>query len=74
MKQNPYDNLATLNTSSKSGTTFSRKTLQAYLKAAGYLQFKARRKPYLTKKHKEARLRLAGEHLEWTLDDWKGVI
>ena len=50
MEWNLHDNLAALNTSSKLGTTFSRKNVPVYLKAAGYLQFKARRKPYLTKK------------------------
>ena len=69
VERNPHDNLAALGTPSKSGTTLSRKTVRAYLKAAGYLRFKARRKPYLTKKHKEARLRWAREHLGWTLED-----
>ena len=35
---------------------------------------KARRKPYMTKKNKEARLRWAREHLGWTLEDWMQVI
>ena len=74
MKQNPYDNLAALGTLSKSGTTLSCKTVQAYLKVAGYLRFKAQKNPYLIKKLKEARLRLAQEHLGWTLKDEKRVI
>ncbi len=63
MKRILYDNLAALGTPSKSGTMLNRKTIQAYLKAEGYLQFKARRKPHLTKKHKEARRRLEHKHM-----------
>ena len=74
MEQNPYDNLAALSTPFKLGTTFSCKTVRAYLKAVNYLRFKARKKPYLTKKHKEARLCWVRKHLGWTLEDWKGVI
>lgn len=74
VERNPHDTLAALGNPSKSGTTLSRKTVRAYLTAAGYLRFKPRRKAYLTKKHKEARLRWAREHLGWTLEDWMGVI
>ena len=74
MEQNIQDNLTALGTPSKSGTSLSRKAVGGYLKAAGYLMFKARRKPYLTKKNKEARLRWAREHLGWTLEDWMQVI
>ena len=45
-----------------------------YLKAAGYFRFKARRKPYLLKKHKAARLKWAKERKGWTLEDWSRVI
>ncbi len=74
MKRNPHDSIAALDTPSKSGTMLSCKTVRAYLNPAGYLQLKARRKPYLTKKHKEARLHWVYEHPGWTLEDWKGVI
>ena len=74
MARNPYDNLATLGTISKLGTTLSRKIVLAYLKTAGYLRFKAWRKLYLTRKHKETRLRWAREHLGWTLGDCKRVL
>ena len=63
-----------LGTPSKSGHTLSRRTVQSYLKTAGYLRFKARRKPVLTQKHKDARLRWAREHVDWTLEDWIRVI
>ena len=67
----PHDNLAALGTPSKS---LSRGTVRSYLKTAGYLRFKARRKPFLTQKQKEARLRWAREHVDWTLEDWMRVI
>lgn len=70
----PHDNIAALGTPSKSGHTLSRGTIRSYLKTAGYLRFKARRKPFLTQKHMEARLRWAREHVDWTLEDWKRVI
>ena len=41
VERNPHDNLAAFGTLSKSGTTLSCKTVQAYLKTAGYLRFKA---------------------------------
>ena len=63
-----------LGTPSKSGSKLSRGTVRPYLKAAGYLRFKARRKPFLTQNHKDARLRWAREHLRWKLEDWMRVI
>ncbi len=65
----PHDNLAALGTPSKSGHKLSQGTVRSYLKTADYLRFKARRKPFLTQKHKEARLRWAREHVDWTLED-----
>ena len=74
VERNPHDKLASLGTPSRSGQKLSRKTVRSYLKTAGYLRFKARRKPFLTKKHKAARLRWAREHVGWTLEDWIRVI
>lgn len=54
VERNPHDKLASLGTPSRSGQKLSRKSVRSYLKTAGYLRFKARRKPFLTKKHKEA--------------------
>ena len=45
VERNPYGNLAALGTPSKLGTTLSCKTVQAYLKAAGYLRFKTQKSP-----------------------------
>ena len=70
----PYDNLHALSTPSKSGHTMGRTTIRRYLKAAGFFRFKARKKPFLSDKHKAARLKWAKEHQNWTLDDWSHVI
>jgi transposase len=34
----------------------------------------ARKKPYLTESHKQARLAWAKEHESWTVEDWKSVL
>ena len=70
----PHDNLHALSTPPKFGSTISRTTIRKYLKAAGYFHFKARRKPFLSDKHKAARLKWAKEHKGWTLEDWLHVI
>ncbi len=54
VERNPYDNLKALGTSSKSGNTLSRPAIRRYLKAEGCLRFK---KPFLSNKHKAARLK-----------------
>ncbi len=57
IERNPNNNLATLNTPIKSDHTLSQATIRSYLKAAGYLRFKAQIKHFLIQKHKDARLR-----------------
>ena len=74
VERNLNGNLAALDTPSKSDTTLSRKIVRVYLKAVGYLQFKAQRKSYLTKKHKEARLGWTRGYLGWTLENCKEII
>lgn len=74
VERNPNDNLAALGSPSKSGHKLGRKAIRTYLKAAGYLRFKARKKPFLTQKHNDARLRWAREHVGWELEDWMRVI
>ena len=74
MEANPRDNLLALSTPSKSGSKIHRNTVRKYLKGAGYFRYKARKKPYLTAKHKKARLAWAKEHLNWTLKDWANMI
>lgn len=66
-----YDNLASLGSSFKSGVRLYQIRVRSYLKASGYLRFKAYRKPSLISKHKEDRLCLVREHEVWTLEDWR---
>ena len=70
----PHDNLKALGTPSKSGQSLSKPTVRKYLKGEGFFRFKARKKPYLTPKHKKDRLRWGKEHLRWTIEDWSQVI
>ena len=56
IEKNPHDNSAALATPSKSGHQLSRCTVRKYMRSAGFLRFKARRKPYLTIRHKAVRL------------------
>ena len=53
----PHDNLHALSNPSKSGYTIGRTTIWQYLKAAGFFWFKARKKLFLSDKHKAARLK-----------------
>ena len=73
VERNPEDNLAVLGTPSKTGHKLGHNALRAYLKAAGYLRFKVRKKPYL-KKQKEVRLCWAREYVGWELGDWMRIM
>ena len=70
----PHDNLKALGTPSKSSHTLSQPTVRKYLRDEGFFRFKARKKPYLSPKHKKDRLRWGKEHLRWTIEDWSRVI
>ena len=72
--RNPHDNLAALATPFKSGHQLSKPTVQKYMRGAGFLRFRARRKPYLTIRHKAARLIWARKHKHWSVKDWSGVV
>ena len=49
-------------------------TLRYALKKRGYKRYVALRKPPLSAKNKEDRLRWAIEHLDWTINQWKLII
>lgn len=51
-----------------------RQTVINTLKREGYSSYVAARKPQLTKKHKERRLKWAKDHVNWTDDQWKNVM
>jgi DNA-binding transcriptional MerR regulator len=55
-------------------TDISATTVFRCLKSLGYRKTKPTRKPGLTKKMKEERLKWCLDHQDWTLDDWKNVI
>lgn len=62
--QSPNDNLMSFGKLFNLGIMLSRKTIPKYQKAKGYLQFKAQRKAFWTKKHKKVRLHLTPKHLK----------
>ncbi len=51
-----------------------RSTIARSLKERGMKSGEKKKKPLLSKKHVQARLKFAKEHLAWTVDDWKRVI
>jgi transposase len=59
---------------SQEGYNISDITVWRILRKAGYRKTKPTRKPGLTKKMKEDRLRWCQEHKDWTIEDWKNVI
>jgi transposase len=60
--QNTRDPLAVLGTPSKSGKQLSRMTVRKILKRNGKARRRARKKPYLTKKHKQVRFQRCKQH------------
>ena len=59
---------------SKEGLDISAITIWRILKSAGFNKTKPTRKPGLTKKIREERLKWCLAHQHWTLEDWKRVI
>jgi transposase len=59
---------------STEGLDISAITIWRILKKAGFNKTKPTRKPGLTKKMKEDRLKWCIDHKDWTLEDWKRVI
>ncbi len=74
MEKFSHDNPYVFSTLFKSGSIISRTTIQKYPKTKDYFRFKARKKPFLSDKHKAARLKWAKEHQRWTFGDWLQVI
>ena len=52
----------------------SKWTARRVLHNIGYTSVVKKKKPALSDKNVEARLNLAREHRNWTIDDWKCVI
>ena len=74
VKTNSHDNLLALITFSKADQQISKITVRRYLKTTDYLRFKARKKSFLNNKHKQARLKWAKKHADWTMKNWYRVI
>ena len=58
----------------KEGFEISRRTVNRRLQEAGLQAYRPRKKPRLTVKMKEDRLRWAREHQNWTTEDWERVV
>ncbi len=50
------------------------RTVAGGLKSAGLKAVVKKKKPFLSKKHKKARLDFALAHKDWTIEDWKRVV
>jgi transposase len=74
VNQNPKDTLQALSSPSKSGHQLHINTVRKYLAKNELHCFKPRRKPFLSAKHMQDRLKWAKEHLNWTLSDWRCAI
>lgn len=56
------------------GTNISYRSVLRNLREIGFQAKKKVKKPFLSKKHKQARLEWARGHRNWTVDDWKRVV
>lgn len=57
------------------GYTISRSTVHRYLRTTlGMKPFRLSRRPKLTERQREHRLRFAKDHKDWSVDDWKRVL
>jgi hypothetical protein len=52
----------------------STQTVRRYLKAAGLKAAVKKKKPFLSKRHRKARMDFALAHQDWTVEDWKKVV
>ena len=54
--------------------TLSAQTVCRNLKAAGLKAVAKKKKPFLSKRHRKARMDFALTHKHWTVEDWKKVV
>ena len=69
LNQDPFATVATLRTPSKSRYRLHYNTVRQYLTNNEFYAFLPRRKPYLTQKHKQNRLKFARRMQHWKLSD-----
>ena len=55
-------------------TSFTVKTVQRALRAAGMKAVTKQKQPFLSRKHRRLRMDFAESHKDWTVEDWKRVI
>lgn len=60
--------------SEQTGRVISSRTVRRRLLNAGLRGCKARKKPWLSQKNKEKRLKWARQHQNWSEEDWSNVI
>ena len=70
----PHDNFAALATSSKSSDQLFRNIVRKYMKFAGFLRFKTRKKSYLTIRHKIVCFVWARKHKHWSVKNWNKIV
>ena len=56
------------------GVNISYRTILRNLREIGFQSRKMVKKPFLSAKHRKARLNWARQHRHWTIDDWKRVV
>ena len=56
------------------GVKCKARTFRNRLLEAGLKSYKARKKPFINKKQRRARLKFAKDHKDWTIEDWGKVI
>lgn len=56
------------------GVSISVSTIKRRLQEAGLYGRKSAKKPFISKKNREARLRFAREHVNWSYEKWKTVL
>jgi transposase len=56
------------------GVNVTLPTVSSAFRRLGYRSYVATKKPALTKSQKEARVKWAKEHVNWTVDQWKNVM
>jgi len=54
--------------------SLSAQTVRRHLKAAGMKAVVKKKRPFLKKQHRRARLDFALTHKDWTIEDWKRVV
>ena len=70
----PFATVRQINNSLNNISEISRSTITRVLINEDFKSHRAKRKPFLTKKHKQQRLEFAKRYKNYTFEDWKKVI